>query len=72
MRIVKFENIIFCSVLEIWIADKEETRTNPDRQAKGFVNDYRIIEEHEDLLGQGTKGRCRKIHYTAKLKYMGN
>ena len=35
---------------KFWTGDKEETRTNPDRQAKGYVNELMdLLEEHPEF-----------------------
>lgn len=47
---------------KIWIAGKEETRTNPDRQAKGYVNDLM------DLLKNHPEFRTGKGMHEGQLK----
>ena len=41
---------------KIWIGGQEETRTNPDRQAKGYVNELMdLLKEHPEFQsGPGT------------------
>jgi hypothetical protein len=48
---------------KFWIGDKEETRTNPDRQAKGYVNELMdLLREHPEFhQGSGPHGGQLKI-----------
>jgi hypothetical protein len=46
-----------------WTGDKEETRTNPDRQAKGYVNELMdLLKSHPEFRqGGGVHGGRLKI-----------